>query len=56
MLLASFRRKAVRRHLSSLLAAWREYVVHGAVETRSRSQLLAAMRAQAGTQASQLDG
>ena len=46
MLIGSFQRKTVRRLLSAMLVAWHEVAVHKTVETRSRSQLRASLKAQ----------
>ena len=46
MLISSFRRKLLRRLLGQLVQAWRELTKYKAVETRTRSQLLDALKAQ----------
>ena len=46
MLIGSFARKTTRRMLTSILVAWHEFAVHKTVETRSRSQLRASLKAQ----------
>ena len=46
MLIGSFSRKVVRRFLQRILSTWREHVVYGQVEVRSRSQLVSALKSQ----------
>ena len=46
MLIGSYKLKAERRVLERILRTWHEFAVHKTVETRSRSQLRASLKAQ----------